>query len=128
MIACIAIPAFALRAVLRRRPDLAAAPVALAPAPGEQPLIGPVNAVAERAGAQPGMRLSEAIATCPHLQLVEQDPAVVEEEWERILRRLEGAGFAVEPLEPGCAYVETRGVERLAGGLEATLRRALDAA
>src|SRR5919201_4590008 len=73
------------------------------------------------------MRLSEALATCPELALVEQDPAGVEEEWERILRRLEEAGFAVEPVEPGCVYFETRGVERLAGGLEEALRRALDA-
>ena len=73
------------------------------------------------------MPLGEALATCPELVLVEQDPAGAEEEWERILRRLEEAGFAVEPVEPGCVYFETRGVERLAGGLDATLRRALDA-
>ncbi len=74
-----------------------------------------------------GMRLSEALATCPELVLVEQDPAGAEAEWERILRRLEDAGFAVESPEPGCAYFETRGVERLAGGLDATLRRAVGA-
>jgi protein ImuB len=51
----------------------------------------------------------------------------VEEAWEAVLRRLEEAGLAVEPVEPGCAYFETRGVERLAGGLEQALRRALDA-
>jgi protein ImuB len=73
------------------------------------------------------MRLSEALATCPELQLVEQDPAEVEEEWERLLRRLEDDGLAVESAEPGCAYFETRGIERLAGGLEPALRRALDA-
>jgi protein ImuB len=73
------------------------------------------------------MRITEALATCPELELVEQDPAGAEEEWERILRRLEDAGLAVEPVEPGCAYFETRGVERLAGGLQAALRRALDA-
>jgi protein ImuB len=102
-------------------------PVALAPAPGEQPLLGACTGAAERAGIRPGMRLSEALATCPALVLVEQDPAGVEEEWERVLRRLEEAGLAVEPAEPGCAYFETRGVERLAGGLEAVLERALAA-
>jgi protein ImuB len=45
-----------------------------------------------------------------------------------MLRRLEDAGLAVEAVEPGCAYFETAGVERLAGGLRAVLRRALDAA
>ena len=127
MVACLTIPAFALRAPLLRRPDLAGKPVALAPAPGAQPLLGPCTGAAECAGIRPGMRLSEALATCPELQLVEQDPAEVEEEWERLLRRLEDQGLAVESAEPGCAYFETRGVERLAGGLEAALRRALDA-
>jgi protein ImuB len=73
------------------------------------------------------MRLSEALATCPELHLAEQDPAGVEAEWELILRRLEKAGLAVEPAEPGCAYFETRGIERLAGGVQAAVQRALDA-
>jgi nucleotidyltransferase/DNA polymerase involved in DNA repair len=127
MVACLSISAFALRTPLRWRPELAGRPVALAPVPGELPLLGACTGAAERAGIRPGMRLSEALATCPELALVEQDPAGVEEEWERILRRLEEAGFAVEPVEPGCVYFETRGVERLAGGLEEALRRALDA-
>ncbi|HZB85201.1 MAG TPA: hypothetical protein VE289_01425 [Gaiellaceae bacterium] len=127
MVGCLSIPAFALRAPLLRRPDLRGKPVALGPAPGEQPLLGPCTGAAERAGIRPGMRLSEALATCPELQLVEQDPAEVEEEWERLLRRLEDGGLAVESAEPGCAYFETRGIERLAGGLEPALRRALDA-
>src|SRR5918997_4147584 len=127
MVACLTISAFALRAALRNRSDVRTRPAALAPAAGEQPLLGPCTAGAERAGVFPGMPLGEALATCPELLLVEQDPAVAEEEWERILRRLEEAGFAVEPVDPGCVYFETHGVERLAGGLDATLRRALDA-
>ena len=102
-------------------------PVALAPSPGSRPLVGACSAAAEEAGVRPGMRLSEALANCPDLVLVEQDPAAAEEEWERILRRLEEAGLAVEPVEPGCAYFDTEGVERLAGGVSAVLRRALDA-
>ena len=127
MIACLSIPAFDLRAALLRRPQLGGKPVALAPMPGEQPLLGACSATAERAGVRPGMRLSEALATCPELMLVEQDPAGAEEEWERVVRRLEEAGLAVEPVQPGCAYFETRAVERLAGGLEGVLRRALEA-
>jgi protein ImuB len=73
------------------------------------------------------MRLSEALATCPELHLVEQDPAGVESEWEGILRKLEEAGLAMEPVEPGCAYFETRGIERLAGGVRPAVQRALDA-
>jgi nucleotidyltransferase/DNA polymerase involved in DNA repair len=59
--------------------------------------------------------------------LVEQDPAAAEQAWEDILRALEDTGFAVDPSGAGCVYFETRGVERLYGGLEAALRRALTA-
>jgi protein ImuB len=73
------------------------------------------------------MRLGEALATCPGLVLVEQDPAVAEQAWEEILRSLEDSGFAVDSAETGCVYFETRGVERLYGGLESALKRALAA-
>jgi protein ImuB len=125
MIACVVIPGFELRAALRERPRLALEPAALAPEPGSEPLLGPVTAAAEAAGVEPGMRLGEALATCPSLQLVDPDPAAAEEAWEQIVRRLEDAGFAVDPAAPGCAYFETRGAERLYGGLEPALKRAL---
>src|SRR3954470_21835046 len=127
MITCLNISAFSLRAALRSRPELTMrGPVALAPFPGSRPLLGACSAAAEEAGVRPGVRLSEALATGPELVLAEQDPATAEEEWERILRRLEEAGLAVEPVEPGCAYFETEGVERMAGGISAVLRSALD--
>jgi protein ImuB len=127
MIAAIVIPAFDLRAALRLRPALETAPAALAPLPGTEPLLGSVTAAAEAKGVRPGMRLGEALATCPQLQLVEQDPATVEQAWEEVLRRLEDAGFAVEPAEAGTVYFESSGVERLYGGLEPALKRALKA-
>jgi protein ImuB len=127
VIACIVIPGFELRAALRERPRLQAEPAALAPEPGTEPLLGPVTAAAETAGIRPGMRLGEALAICPSLQLVDPDPAAAEEAWEQIVRRLEDAGIAVDPAAPGCAYFETSGVERLYGGLEPALRRALKA-
>ena len=43
------------------------------------------------------------------------------------MRRLEDAGIAVSPAAPGCAFFETRGVERLYGGVEPALQRALAA-
>ena len=127
VIACLLIPGFELRAALLDRPRLALRPAALAPVEGTEPLLGPVTAVAAAAGIRPGMRLGEALATCPSLVLVEQDPARAEQAWEGVLRRLEDAGFAVEPAEPGCVYFETRGVERLYGGLQKALERALAA-
>jgi protein ImuB len=127
MLGCIVIPGFELRAALRSRPGLVLRPAALAPAPGTEPLLGPVTAAAEELGVRPGMRMGEALATCPSLVLIEQDPAAAEQEWEGVLRRLEDAGFAVEPSGTGCVLFETRGVERLYGGLEPALLRALAA-
>ncbi|HEY2374213.1 MAG TPA: hypothetical protein VGH82_16960 [Gaiellaceae bacterium] len=127
MIACLSIPGFELKAALRTRPSLELRPAALAQEPGGEPLIGPVTAAAEALGVRPQMRLGEALATCPKLVLVDPDPAAAEQAWEEIVRALEDAGFAVDPAAPGIAYFETRGVERLYGGLDAALRRALAA-
>lgn len=127
MIACLVIPGFELRAALRTRPRLSLVPAALAPEAGVEPLLGPVTAAAEAAGVKPGMRLGEALATCPSLVLVERDPAAAEREWEGVLRRLEDSGFAVDPVEHGVVVFETKGVERLYGGVEPALRRALAA-
>src|SRR5262245_40631793 len=127
MIACILVPGFELQAALHSRPRVALRPAALAPEPGTEPLIGPVTAAAEAAGVRPGMRLGEALATCPQLVLVDQHPTAVEHAWEEVLRRLEDNGFSVEPVETGCAFFDTRGVERLYGGVEGVLKRALAA-
>jgi len=127
MPACIVIKGFELRVALRARPGLAVGPAALGPAPGTEPLLGPVTAAAEAAGVRPGMRMGEALATCPSLVLVDQDPAAAERAWEEILLRLEDAGLAVDSAEPGCVFFETRGVERLYGGLTPALERALAA-
>ncbi len=127
MIACLSIPGLELKAALRRTPSLALRPAALAPEPQGEPLLGPVTAAAEVAGVRSGMRLGEGLATCPSLALVEPDAADAESAWEEILHALEDAGFAVEPASLGVAYFETRGVERLYGGLEPALRRALGA-
>ena len=127
MIACLSIPGFALKAALRKQPALALRPAALSPEPGGEPLLGPVTAAAEALGVWPQMRRGEALATCPQLVLVEPDPASAEQAWEEIVCSLEDAGFAVDPAALGVAYFETRGVERLYGGLDAALRRALAA-
>jgi protein ImuB len=127
MIACLSIPGFELKAALRKSPSLALRPAALAPEAGGEPLLGPVTAAAEAAGVRPRMRLGEALATAPRLVLVEPDPAAAEQAWEEIVRSLEDTGFAVDPAALGIAYFETRGVERLYGGLEPALRRALAA-
>jgi nucleotidyltransferase/DNA polymerase involved in DNA repair len=86
-----------------------------------------VTAAAEALGVRPQMRLGEALATCPRLVLIEPDPAAAEQAWEEIVCALEDVGFAVDSAALGVAYFETRGVERLYGGLDPALRRALAA-
>ncbi|MGD0167842.1 MAG: hypothetical protein ABSC51_11260 [Gaiellaceae bacterium] len=125
MIACLLIPGFELRAVMAGREELRGRPLALEPLPGSDNVIGPVTGKAAEVGVKPAMRLGEALAVCPGLCLLEPDPALVEAEWEHLLRRLEGVGIAVEPEEPGCLYFETGPVERLYRGLEQVLERAL---
>jgi len=127
MIACLLIPAYDLQAALQGRPRLRREPAALAPVPGSDAVIGSVTAAAEAHGVRAGMRLGEALAMCPRLVLVDPDPAAAEQAWEDILRRVEDAGFSVEPAEPGSLFFETKGIERLYGGLENALRRALAA-
>jgi nucleotidyltransferase/DNA polymerase involved in DNA repair len=127
MIACLSIPGFELKAALRKQPALTLRPAALSPEPGGEPLLGPVTAAAEALGVRPQMRLGEALATCPQLVLIEPDPASAEQAWEEIVCSLEDAGFAVDSAALGVAYFETRGVERLYGGLDPALRRALAA-
>jgi nucleotidyltransferase/DNA polymerase involved in DNA repair len=78
MIACLSIPAFALRAALLDREELRGRPVAFGPQRGGRPLVGACTAFASQAGVIPGMRLSEALATCPGLILLEHDPAGAE--------------------------------------------------
>ncbi len=127
MIACLSISSFALRVALRTRRDLSGLPVALAPATNSPEVIEAFTRVAEESRLRVGMRLSEALATCPELVLLEQDPAAVADVWETILRQLEEAGFEVEPIEHGCVLFDTIPVEPLAGGLEQALERAMAA-
>jgi protein ImuB len=129
MIVCVLLPRFPLAVAAGGREALAAGPVALAPEPGREALIGEVSAAAEAKGVRPGLRLGEALARCPTLRLVPPDPAGVADAWEKVLMRLESVGAGVEPGAPGVAWFASDGLLRLYGGeLEGVLaatRRAL---
>jgi protein ImuB len=129
VIVCVLIPRFELAVAAGGRQTLASGPVALAPAPGREQLIGEVSAAAEAHGVKAGLRLGEALARCPTLRLVAPDPAGVADEWDRLLTALEGIGAAVETDRPGLAWFDSRGLRNLYGGtvegVIATARRAL---
>jgi len=128
LITCVLLPRFELTCAAGPRTELLGVPAALAPEPGSQ-LIGAVSAAAEAFGIGPGMRLGEALARCPKLTLIPPDPAGVADAFARMLTALESIGAGVEPLTPGVACFDARGLLRLHGedlmALLAVARRAL---
>src|SRR5215213_8876901 len=131
---CVLIPRFTLLTALGGRtsdPDFAAKrnqaifePVALAPEPDRAQVVGEVSGAAEAHGIHPGMRLGEALARCPGLQLVPPDPERAARTWEAVLAALEGLGAGVEPAAPGEAYFDASALQRMYGGhLEGVLAR-----
>jgi protein ImuB len=116
LIVCVLIPRFELAVAAGGRHTLAQGPVALAPEPGREQLIGEVSAQAEAHGVKAGLRLGEALARCPTLRLVAPDPAGVADQWDCLLTKLEGIGAAVESGRPGLAWFDSRGLRNLYGG------------
>jgi protein ImuB len=129
MVVCILIPRFELAVAAGGREALAAGPVALAPQAGREQCIGEASAAAEALGVRAGLRLGEALARCPTLRLVAPDPAGVADEWDRLLRALEGIGAAVESGPPGVSWFDAQGLRTIHGGrvedVAAAARRAL---
>ena len=128
MVVCVLLPRFELSVAAGGRAELARGPVALAPEPGREPLIGEASAAAEALGVKAGLRLGEALARCPSLRLVAPDPAGVADEWDRVLTALEGIGAEVESERAGVACFDAGGLLNLHGGLDGVLtvtRRAL---
>jgi protein ImuB len=116
MIVCVLLPRFPLTVAAADREALLREPAALAPEPGREQMIGEVSPAAETFGVRPGMRMGEALARCPRLQLISPDPVGVADAWEGVLVRLESIGAAVESVQPGQALFDARGLRRLHGG------------
>jgi protein ImuB len=132
MVVCVLLKRLPLIAALGgARRELIGEPVALAPEPGREQRIGEVSPAAEAFGIVPAMRVGEALSRCPDLRLLPADPEATRGYWNAVLDRLESVGAAVESDDPGVAYFEARGLERLHGGhLEgvlAAVRRSLPA-
>src|SRR5256885_767279 len=123
--ACCWIPLFALRCEEARRPELATQPCALL-APDSTRRLWQVSPLARRAGAKPGMTVSQAIGLCPALRLCEPDPVHYDEQFAQVLAALHEVSPVVEPVELGRAYVGTDGLEGLYGkpeGIVAAIER-----
>ncbi len=101
------------------------APVALGPAPGTSQLIGPCTPSAYAHGVRPGLRVGEALARCPGLDLVVPDPDAAWSAAERVTLRLEDLGAAVAPGDDGESWAFVAdGLIRMHGGVGALMGRA----
>ncbi len=116
MVICVLISRFALRVAVGGRLGLAEGPVALAPEPGSEAVLGEVSSAAEAFGVRPGMRLGEAMARCPQLRLIPSDPVGAADAWDSLLTRLEQIGAEVESRAPGTVWFESDGLRNLHGG------------
>jgi protein ImuB len=112
--ACLWIPLFPLRCEEERRPDLVGRPTALL-APEDSRRIWQASSLARRQGVRPGLTVSQAIGLCPTLALLEPDPVFYDEQFARLLLRLEQVSPVIEPAELGRAYVGVDGLEGLYG-------------
>ena len=128
MIVCVYLPRFELTVAAGGAGELAGSALAIAPA-GVSLQVGEVSPTAQAKGVAAGMRLGEALARCPELILIPDDPVGVARAWETALVALEGIGAQVEAPRPGLAYFDADGLRALHrdhGGVLAAARVALD--
>ncbi|MDI3341762.1 MAG: DNA polymerase Y family protein [Sphaerobacter sp.] len=124
-IACVSIPHFALRVAVLDHPELDGTPLVLATPPGGRNLVADRTPEAAARGIRPGMSLREVTALCPEAVVVQPNPVREAAAFERIVTRLEGLSPLVEPAEPGCCYVDLRGLDRHYGTPERAAARLL---
>jgi DNA polymerase-4/protein ImuB len=104
------------------RPELDGVPLALSARPGGRPVVTDRTPEAAAHGVQRGMTVREATALCPEVVILLPNPAREAAVREALLDRLETISPLVEPNEeePGCCYVDLRGLDRHYGSVEQT--------
>jgi len=123
MIVTALIPLFPLRIAVIEARVAWDDPIALGPAPGDAQVIGACTTAAWDQGVRPGLRVGEALARCPGLDLVTPHPDAVRMAVDRVTERLEGLGAAVQPHGDGTWSFMADGLMRLHDGLPALMRR-----
>ena len=123
---CAWLPTFELRLELVRTPELDSTSVALL-SPGENTrrTIWQVSERASIAGVRPGQLISQAVALCPSLTLLEPDPAHYDATQEELLETLSGLSPIVEPAGRGRIFVGMDGLGRLYGSPSRQVERVL---
>jgi protein ImuB len=128
VIVCVHLPRFALSVAAGGVRQLGERALAITPAGGAQ-VVGEVSPTAQAKGVAAGMRLGEALARCPELVLVPDDPVGVAQAWERVLVALEGIGARVEAPRSGLAFFDAAGLRSLHrdhGGVLAVTRASVE--
>ena len=123
---CAWLPTFELRLELVRTPELDSTSVALL-SPGENTrrTIWQASERASIAGVRPGQLISQAIALCPSLTLLEPDPAHYDATQEELLETLSGLSPIVEPAGRGRIFFGMDGLGRLYGSPSHQVERVL---
>jgi protein ImuB len=123
VIIAVDIPRFALHIALRVAKRTADTSIALGPQPGDPNVIGLCSPEAERHGLKPGLRVGEALARCPQLELIVPDPGATAVATEQVTTALERIGAGVQVDAAGTWLFESSGLERLHGGIEGVIRQ-----
>ncbi|MCY1006442.1 hypothetical protein OV079_12905 [Nannocystis pusilla] len=131
-LACAHLPAFPLQVLLRRRPELRGAPVAVLRREGPQAEVLWASQAARRRGVARGMRCAAARGLVPDLHAEPVPEDILDESADELLRTLLRRSPRVEPcLDPrGAFWLDPTGLERLQGDLPTWaggLRRDLEA-
>jgi len=123
MALCIWWPGFELQLERARAPDLVGLPLALSDAgAGTRRFIEQACPIAAAEGVQAGIPVSQAIALCPSIVLLEQDPDFYDAICQRALDILNGWSPVVERSgDRGRLFVGVDGLDRLYGSPERQL-------
>ncbi|QPK80267.1 DNA polymerase Y family protein [Corynebacterium lizhenjunii] len=89
--------------------------------------IAVCNAAARAAGARRGMRLRQAQALCPQLQVFDANPQRDGAVFSQIVESIDDVTASMEVLRPGMAVVDITAAARFHGGEDAVLEMLLDA-
>ncbi len=123
-IACLLVPAPALAAELAARPQLHGRPVAVTDDSGRR--VAEASEAAAARGVRPGQRLSEALACCPALAVIEARPARVRLAAAQLVEAAAAVSPLVEEAAPGEVYADLRGLEGLYPQEDALARALLE--
>ena len=117
IVACVAIPHFALRVAVLERPELDGAPLVLGAAPTARPLVLDASPEAAARGIRAGIGIREVAALCPDAVVLSPHPVREHQISDEITMALGMLSPLVEPDGgiPGFWYVDLTGSDRLLG-------------